>query len=730
MTKPFTPKCLLFVFSLLLLYPASKAQMLDDYRTTGNVTFDNAQNWQRYTGSAWVVTATAPNSDNQRITIRNGHTATITTSVTLDQVVIENGGIFRLNTHNVTFTLNDGPGDDLEIQSGGTYIHGNPTPAASMAVPAALGNANIRIRSGGILSVDNATGGQADWYANNEPGNTMKDHIDWETDAVFEWNVTLAFNSARITYFPNVTTEVPIFRISANVGDVGANTDTHINGVLEINGLVTWVSRGIKTFRNGIRGTGTITQSANCGAFLLNGTNAELRGSGTMVLHTAGMKIAAPTLRCTSSKTINAAAPSTVSLEGGDSQQIGGSGTLTFGAGITLDVKNHLSLLGPLVATGNIHLSGGSITLNTHNLTLTAGSITGYNSVRYIITNSDKNADGGFLIQHTSGGRLFPVGTSGAVNHYTPAFVTGTVPYQVRVFDWVYEKGNGSGEISEKEQVVKKTWQVLPETGDATARIQLQWNAANEGSDFGDTRTNSPQDLLVMAAPAGGAWENLGSDFDAVGVSGPFTLSTTETVGSAEYLYFTAYSNPFAPLPVTLPAFIEQREGKNVRLKWSTSSETNHAGFEVQRSADLREFVSLGFVAARNTVDIAHSHYYTFTDKNQPRAAYYRLKQLDHNGAFQYSKALFVKAYSSLGVKSLLAYPNPVESEIHLSLPTGGEASFSLMNASGMSLKRFSTHAAEADTRLSQALAHLPPGLYVLQTTQEGQSYYNRLEKR
>jgi|GEM_PF-3486393 len=726
MKKSFTPKCLLLAFPLFFLYLTTQAQTLDDYRTVGNVTFASAVNWQRYDESAWVSAATAPNSDNQTITIRSGHTATIPTSVTLDQVVIENGGVFWLNTTNITFTLNDGPGDDLEIQSGGAYIHGNSAPSASMGVPTVVGNANIRIRSGGILSVDNATGGQGDWYANDETGNTIQNHINWENEAVFVWNSIIAFNSAGITYFPNVTTEVPIFRISANVGDVGANTFTRINGVLEANGRITWVSGGNKTFRNGIRGSGTVNQSANCGAFLLNGTTVELSGSGTIGLAAAGMRISAPTLRCISSKTINAATSGMVSLEGGNSQQIGGIGMLTFGAGLTLEVKNNLSLLGPVVANGRIDLSGGSITLNTYNLK--AGSITGYSSTRYIITNSAKSASSGFLIQNTSDGKLFPVGAKGEANHYTPAFVTGTVPYKVRVFDLVYEKGDGNSEISEKEQVVKKTWQVLPESGEATAQIQLQWNAANEGKDFGETRTTNPEDLLVSAARAGGAWENLDSDFDVMGGSGLFTLSTTQTILSSAYTYFMAYSNPFAPLPVTLFTFRGQREGKNVRLAWSTASETNHAGFEIQRSADLRAFVSLGFVAARNTVDMLR--YYTFTDKNQPRAAYYRLKQLDHNGDFQYSKPVFVEENSSLDVKSLLVYPNPFEGEIHLSLPADGKADFIFMNALGIYLKHFSTNAAEADSRLSQALATLPSGMYILQTTQEGQSYYNRLEKR
>jgi hypothetical protein len=545
----------------------------------------------------------------------------------------------------------------------------------------------------------------------------------WETNAVFEWNVITAFNTSDIIYFPNVITEVPIFRISASIGNAGANAATTINGVFESNVNVSWVAAGIKTFRNGIRGSGTVTQSASCGAFLISGPIAEL--SGNVVLNTNGMQISAPTLHCVTSKTITTVGSSTISMIGGNGQQIGGSGTLTFGPGITLDVQNNLSLLGPLVANGTIQLTNGSISLHIYNLT--ANSITGYDNTRYIITNGEKDATTGFLIQETSGGKFFPVGTGTGADHYTPAFVSGSVPYQVRVFDKVYQNGNGNTEISEQEQVVKKTWHIMPESGNATAQVQLQWNSANEGAVFQSTRNKNSADLRIAATPAGGPWDNLTSTaISAMSDPGPFTLATDE-VSSPGLIYFTAYDNPFVPLPVTLLSFKEQRQGRNVRLEWSTASENNNAGFEVQRSADLREFVSLGFVAASTTHEV--TRYYSFTDKNQPEAAYYRLKQVDHNGDFEYCKPIFVQENSRFTVNSLLVYPNPTQGKIHLSLPEDGEAHFMLTTALGIGLEDFSAMPAEAEIRLSQTLAQLPTGIYLLHATQAGQRYHNRIVK-
>jgi hypothetical protein len=724
---PFHRKCAVVSCLLIALFfnlPDTQAQSTDDYQTSENVTFDDAAGWERYDGSIWVAATAAPTSANGQIIIRNGHTASVTANVTLDQVIVESGGIFSLNTQGITFTLNDGDeDDDLKIQSGGLYIHGKSgTGPASMEPPTL--NGKIGIKAGGILRVDNAGTGHADWYANNEAINNIQNRMNWETGSIFNWNTTLSFNSSEMTYFPNVTTEVPIFRISGgNLGNIGSNTFTAIKGILELNSgsSILLNSSGIKTIRNGIRGNGTVTQTLTCGAIEITGSTAELSGSGSILLNTGGMKITSSNLDCTETKTIEGTG--TVTLERGNSQQIGGTGTLTFGPGVTVDVKNNVSLSGHIVANGTLQLTNGSITLHSYNLT--AGTITGYNSSRYVITNSDKNATSGFLIQNATGGKLFPIGTKSG--DYTPAFVTGSVPYKVRVFDKVYLNGNGNTEVGEKEEVVQKTWNILPESGNAAAKVQLQWNASNEGIIFQSVRANpaTKANLRVAAAPAGGPWANL--EAEALGGADPFTLSTLGDANSSDYTFFTAYDNPFVPLPVTLLSFGGRREGTGVRLEWRTASEKDNAGFEVQRSADLRAFVKIGFVEANAGVQNTHS--YAFTDENQHRNGYYRLKQLEHNGQFQYSKAIYVAGNTSSTIEGLLLYPNPTAGSVHLSIPDGPIAHLSLRSIQGTIIAQFDAEPNEAESQLNEKLRNLPAGIYFLQTIQGTQVYRNKIIK-
>lgn len=114
-----------------------------------------------------------------------------------------------------------------------------------------------------------------------------------------------------------------------------------------------------------------------------------------------------------------------------------------------------------------------------------------------------------------------------------------------------------------------------------------------------------------------------------------------------DYLYFTAYDDSgnelwkyaSAALPVTLTEFNAKQTGKTVQLLWRTEIEKNNKGFEVQRSADLKEWSVIGFVTARNEAAL-----YQFEDVSPyPELNYYRLKQVDQDQKFEFSKVISVK---------------------------------------------------------------------------------------
>ena len=174
-----------------------------------------------------------------------------------------------------------------------------------------------------------------------------------------------------------------------------------------------------------------------------------------------------------------------------------------------------------------------------------------------------------------------------------------------------------------------------------------------------------------------------------------------------------------AVLPVTLLSFTAQPEGDRVQLAWSTTSEYNANRFVVERSRDLGEYTIVGEVTAKGTTD--SRQYYGLTDLNpQPGINYYRLKQIDHDGTFQYVKPISVILRSSEPVISV--YPNPASpDQIHVRLWNADNAKVQLLTASGQLMQGLlDKKAGEADLTFAQPL---PMGLYWLNVEEKGQRY-------
>lgn len=113
-------------------------------------------------------------------------------------------------------------------------------------------------------------------------------------------------------------------------------------------------------------------------------------------------------------------------------------------------------------------------------------------------------------------------------------------------------------------------------------------------------------------------------------------------------------------LPVELTSFTALAVQDGIKLEWITSSELNNHGFEIERSLDGNNFVSVGFVQGNGTS--SEVHYYSYTDHpfiDRPNKIYYRLKQLDFDGIFKYSKKVEVELTSPLDFDLSQNYPNP-----------------------------------------------------------------------
>ncbi|MGA0557879.1 hypothetical protein ACO2Q8_14575 [Larkinella sp. VNQ87] len=106
-------------------------------------------------------------------------------------------------------------------------------------------------------------------------------------------------------------------------------------------------------------------------------------------------------------------------------------------------------------------------------------------------------------------------------------------------------------------------------------------------------------------------------------------------------IYIGDFNWEAAPLPVRLASFSGKRVENQVRLGWQTTFESNSAYFVVERSADAKAFEALGRVVSSGFSESLQA--YGFTDEAPVLGTnYYRLRQVDQDGRFEYSKIIGV----------------------------------------------------------------------------------------
>ncbi len=132
------------------------------------------------------------------------------------------------------------------------------------------------------------------------------------------------------------------------------------------------------------------------------------------------------------------------------------------------------------------------------------------------------------------------------------------------------------------------------------------------------------------------------------------TIQTETNIGVDNHITLT---EPEAPLPVELSQFSVKEIDHKAVLSWTTTSETNNDYFIIQKSNDSRNFQNIGRVNGNMNSDQIHE--YQFVD-DQPFDGnnYYRLKQVDFNGASEFSQIAFLNFERKDFLLSIA--PNPV----------------------------------------------------------------------
>lgn len=358
----------------------------------------------------------------------------------------------------------------------------------------------------------------------------------------------------------------------------------------------------------------------------------------------------------------------------GSSSQVTGNGlpstvkslTINNSSGVTLSSNLTVSSLilnsGNLV-TGSNSISVGSSKTNLGILNSTSGKIIG--NLNRWLSNTSTN--------------VFPVGPT--QTEYTPVILSNIV-------------GSGSFTISAVDGIHPNA------TG--TDYLQMYWKLTNGGITSADVEFHYLDSDVVGDEESYELYKFNGS---WIPVS-PFDLNTTTNIASVSGV--TSFSDWTLgidnPLPVELTSFAASVINGKVKLIWSTSTEINNYGFDVERNLLMNgksseNWTKIGFVAGNGNSN--SSKYYSFIDNQVDNGKYsYRLKQIDSDGQFEYTPQVEVDLGLPKDFTLHQNYPNPFNptTTIKFSLPEAANVRIKVFNLLGEEVQTIIDEHKEAGT--------------------------------
>jgi hypothetical protein len=231
----------------------------------------------------------------------------------------------------------------------------------------------------------------------------------------------------------------------------------------------------------------------------------------------------------------------------------------------------------------------------------------------------------------------------------------------------------------------------------------------------GAGNAGSPEQGYSIALSADGSTIAMGGEFD------------NNQVGATWMFYTDPVALPLFWLSVDAAAISK----KEIKVSWSTTTEINTAYFEVQRSTDnlAGSYTTIGTAPAQNNSNTVNNYaltdQYTFTDGTR---YHYRIKQVDIDGRYTYSKVKTVKFNSGQDATTWQVYPNPVKKNegINLTAVGGGiqpdeVIQVELTNVAGQLLYQVKEAVSGAGKRLNERLASLTPGMYTIVIKRRGE---------
>ena len=267
---------------------------------------------------------------------------------------------------------------------------------------------------------------------------------------------------------------------------------------------------------------------------------------------------------------------------------------------------------------------------------------------------------------NTSGGYTFPIGTT---DRYAPVNLQlNNITGPQTIVAGFSKTINGA---VPNTTAGGKTVSTLLNAGIWTVTPNVALTAGSYAITLGGTGyTNGVTDarnyVVLKRNNSSSTWGFYGDNGISTAVAGVVTATAGNITGFSDFAIGIASGDVPTTLPVKLIDFTAKATDRAVVLTWKTASELNSEKFLIERSTDGKSFESIGVVASKGTTTNLST--YSYQDEQPAKGYnYYRLKQLDFNGDFEYSEIKSVKFDLMIAAAKLSIYPNPVSSSFRLS---------------------------------------------------------------
>ena len=775
-----------FIFFFLLINNIIFGQTIGDYRTAQSaVSWQTANHWQVWDGSNWISPGALPGLTNN-IYIQASHTVTLSGDAHCNNLYISTGttnattgGDAQLALITYSLSING----KLSCYYGAVNIIINSAVAlsvtASNTIPSSPITKTSNSNTGRIKFVGNTRSifVSGEWSSGNSGATTTYDlaiDLNPGQTATMEVNVKAynwIINSGTLDAGTNLISSdngvaglgdvsinnggTLISARSSNSNPVFARTGStacgqiivNTGGILELNGLNPKIDAVTITF------SGTVKYNrAGAQTFVLKGNAIGSVDPGVynnIILSNSGAK----------SLGLNSVCNGTLSVRG-TASLISGLYTLVYGSSSTLEYKgsglqtvasnpNEWPVInGPVnitiynssgVILGTSRTISGTLSLISGILTSSGSNIITLAATGNVTGASDSSFVNGPFRKIGNTSFIFPIGkvdTSQSFSGYQAIGISAPLNiYDTFSAEYMRVSPYTLGYMMSGLYKVSgcEFWKLNSSTGsNIEVSLYAHSNSGCNGSSgnnyFGAGPTYS--NIRVSSFNDSSArWEIAGSGASYSG-SSPDLVFNASGVNSYGQFTFGTISG-ISALPVNIISFTAEKRIYSNELNWVTAMEKNNAQFDIERSADGITFHKIGEVKGYGTtLNISE---YSFTDQSleteKNKTFFYRLKQIDFSGRFEFSKIIKVSFENKTEEPLFRVHPNPFENSLSINYISHiiGDLKIIITDATGHIILENHKSILKGELVMNFNTSAYPPGLYFIRLEYNGFQTHHKM---